>query len=247
MRKLLPETERLWDFLQAQPGLAGFTLIGGSALTLRIGHRISEDIDLVWAGPKLPRTALDITMRLIKEAGFTSVERDDDNDAYDEFLNAGMSLHDYQQNFLVDGVKLQFFAPDQDLVRLLTPPAGQKNPGPRLAELSEIFDLKCLAAANRSVSRDALDLFVMLRDHGFTLSNFAEAFRKAGLKKGAEQALSNLARGTFSPADPGYEALMDHPPGRDDLRTFFQAYRNSFEIEMAAQAISEDLSEENRG
>jgi len=240
MRGLLPETERLWLALKDQPVLAGFTLIGGSALTLRVGHRISEDLDFVWSDRKLPRAALDVALRFIRESGFVKVERDDDSDLYDEFLIAGMSIHDYQQNFIIDGVKLQFFAPEPDLASLLAPPQGLPPDGPRVAELAEIFDLKCLAAANRCVSRDALDLYVLLREHGFTAANFAHAFKKAELPKGAERALANLTREIYPPTDPGYEALMDTPPTRADLRSFFLNFRDEFEIESAARAISEE-------
>jgi hypothetical protein len=44
---LLPTaTEKVWDFLRTQPALAGFVLVGGSALALRIHHRRSEDLDM---------------------------------------------------------------------------------------------------------------------------------------------------------------------------------------------------------
>ena len=46
---MLPvETERVWEFLKEQPALAGFVLIGGTALAPRIGHRRTEDLDLAY-------------------------------------------------------------------------------------------------------------------------------------------------------------------------------------------------------
>ena len=44
---MLPETERVWKFLKDEPSLAGFVLVGGTALALRLGHRRSEDLDLI--------------------------------------------------------------------------------------------------------------------------------------------------------------------------------------------------------
>ena len=55
--KLAPETRRVWEFLSAQPALGGFILIGGTALTMHIGHRISEDLDFITVAHKLPRAA----------------------------------------------------------------------------------------------------------------------------------------------------------------------------------------------
>ncbi len=43
---LPPDTQEVWNFLKEQPALAGFILIGGSGLALRIEHRLSEDLDL---------------------------------------------------------------------------------------------------------------------------------------------------------------------------------------------------------
>ena len=39
--------------------LAGFTLVGGTALALQIGHRISEDLDFNIFGQKLPIGRID--------------------------------------------------------------------------------------------------------------------------------------------------------------------------------------------
>ena len=39
--------------------LAGFTLVGGTALALQIGHRISEDLDFNIFGQKLPVARID--------------------------------------------------------------------------------------------------------------------------------------------------------------------------------------------
>lgn len=55
---LRPEATRLFDALAACPELAGFTLLGGTALALQIGHRISLDLDFGYFGQRLPGVAL---------------------------------------------------------------------------------------------------------------------------------------------------------------------------------------------
>lgn len=58
--KLMPEaTQRNFARLKDDPRLAGFTLVGGTALALQIGHRISEDLDFNIFGQKLPIKAID--------------------------------------------------------------------------------------------------------------------------------------------------------------------------------------------
>jgi hypothetical protein len=85
---LLPTaTEKVWDFLRTQPALAGFVLIGGSALALRIHHRRSEDLDLAFGDAHLPRARLEALQRV---AAQTSVDfqRSDDEAALQEFALA---------------------------------------------------------------------------------------------------------------------------------------------------------------
>lgn len=48
--RLPAETRQLWLALMHEPLLRGFVLIGGTALTLRIGHRLSEDLDFAYLG-----------------------------------------------------------------------------------------------------------------------------------------------------------------------------------------------------
>lgn len=52
---LPPATEKVWNFLKEQPALAGFVLVGGSALALTLRHRLSEDLDFVYPDTRLPR------------------------------------------------------------------------------------------------------------------------------------------------------------------------------------------------
>ncbi len=56
-------TARLFSELEAEPLLQSFILIGGTALALHIGHRISEDLDFIILSQKLPRAALDALTR----------------------------------------------------------------------------------------------------------------------------------------------------------------------------------------
>jgi hypothetical protein len=99
---LTPKAKRLWTWLSDQPGLAGFVLIGGSALSMRIGHRLSEDLDLVYLKETLPLKRLEQTFKKAQTAGF-SLRPDDDEAAVLEFLDGGLELHDYQQDLICTG------------------------------------------------------------------------------------------------------------------------------------------------
>jgi len=93
---LLPETERVWNWLKDQPALAGFVLIGGTALALRIHHRRSEDLDLAYPETRLPRGRLEALQRLADQAGF-QFRQDDDEVATQEFADATLDLRDYNR------------------------------------------------------------------------------------------------------------------------------------------------------
>jgi hypothetical protein len=96
--EFLPSATRLlWRQLENEEAWRGFILVGGSALSIRIGHRLSEDLDFAFPAMKLPSGQLAALRR--KFPGWTA---NDNPAAYDEFLNAGMSLHDFQQDYLTE-------------------------------------------------------------------------------------------------------------------------------------------------
>jgi hypothetical protein len=82
------DTERVWSFLKQQRGLAGFVLMGGSALALRIGHRVSDDLDLAWLELRLPRARLEAVRRAAGANGF-DFQPQDDEATVREFADAG--------------------------------------------------------------------------------------------------------------------------------------------------------------
>ncbi|MFM8831881.1 MAG: nucleotidyl transferase AbiEii/AbiGii toxin family protein [Spartobacteria bacterium] len=212
---LPPATRAIWKRLQNETALKGFLLVGGTALSLRIGHRESEDLDFAFPGMKLPIGQLEVLRKK-----FPEWTPNDNPASYDEFLNAGMSLHDYQQDFLTaENVKITFFAEDKDACSLLGP---VWESGPRVAELAEIFALKALVSAKRSNSRDWFDLYTLIQDHGFTLHDFKRAFEKANRLKNLDIAFQRLCSAKPAESDPGFESLMPNPPTVEKMASFFR-------------------------
>lgn len=229
---LPPKTEAVWNFLKEQPALAGFVLVGGSALALRLQHRLSEDLDLAYPGERLPRRQLD-ALRRGAEAHGVNLERQDNEAALHEFSDGGLELHDYQQDFLANGaVKVSFFAPDAPLKKLL---AGAPEAKARVGTLSEVFKSKCLVSAVRSKTRDWLDLFLLLRDHGFTIQDYVAAFHEAGAESQCDIGLSRLCSGQPQRDDEGYVQLLPNPPTLEQMTAFFRQQRDQFEIQKAAE------------
>ena len=223
---LRPDTERLWHFLKEQPALGGFVLIGGSALALHLCHRLSEDLDFVSLDVKLPCARLAAVNRAASQAGFV-FQPSTDPAAAEEFLNAGMELADYQQDFLVNGgIKLTFFAADPSLKAVLLPANAA---APRVAALDELFRSKSLLTAARARTRDWFDLYVLMRDHGFTLADFHAAFVRGGIPHQFDVGLNRLCSGIPAKADEGFEQLVDNAPTPAVMRDFFIHRRDDFE------------------
>jgi len=223
MRTLPPETERLWHRLEKEPLLAGWYLIGGTALSLLIHHRQSEDLDFAWPRSKnLPVRLLGQLTADLESEGW-HMERDDDANAYEEFLIAGMSLHDFQQNFIAtaggDRVKLTFFSPDPPLSALLPESSAATVVIPPLRML---FQSKALAACGRSTVRDWVDLYILMTQHGFTMDDFAAAYEATASKLQLDIAFTRLTSGQPRAGDPGVAALMANPPAVEELAGFFR-------------------------
>jgi hypothetical protein len=227
------DTEQVWNFLKDQPALAGFVLVGGSALTLRIDHRVSEDLDLAWTEARLPRNRLEALCRAAEAAGFRFQPQHDEATLQD-FAEANLDLLDYQQNYLVnDTVKVSFFAAERPLAKLLR--AGAERTV-RVAALDELFKAKCLVSAVRSKTRDWIDLYLLMRQHGFTLRDYCAAFSEADLAAQCDIGLSRLCRGLPQQDDEGYAHLLSNPPTLAEMKAFFVSQRDQWEVELAAEA-----------
>ncbi len=85
-----PSTASLFHVLSVEPEISDFYLIGGTALALHIGHRLSEDLDFITKAPTLPRERIDRVIAKLQGSNL-SVQRNDSDAAYDDFRNAGMA------------------------------------------------------------------------------------------------------------------------------------------------------------
>lgn len=231
---LPPETKRVWDYLRAQPALSGFTLIGGSALSLRIQHRLSEDLDFAFSNTELPRLRLDALVRFAQQNGFI-FKRHDSEAAVEEFVQGGMDLHNFQQDFLVnDEVKVSFFTPDESLKRVL---CFDRNNAPRLASIEELFRAKCLVSARRSKTRDWIDLYLLMCKHGFTAADYDLSFEAGGIAADADLGWTRLCSDTPQKDDEGYVHLLDSAPTIQQMTEFFRARRSERERQAAARVF----------
>lgn len=131
------DTLSLLKEIMSIEGLSGFSLAGGTALALHIGHRISYDLDF-----------------------FGSPENDLDN--LTSLLNPGFVFQEMHrtQNILIldiNGVKVDFVRYNYPLIG-----NSKTEEGIRLLSVEDIAAMKLDAVKGRGRKRDFYDLFFLL-------------------------------------------------------------------------------------
>ena len=234
----------LWHRLESEPAMSGCVLIGGSAVALYLGHRTSEGLDFAYIGPeeqwvssdhssgrelKLPRHQLAVLVERLR-AESRRVEQDNQSEDRADFASAEMELSDYEQDYLVDGVKMRVFTADTPLQSVLLPAV---QGGVRLADLDELFASKALVSAGRSSTRDWFDLYHLMTAGGYTMNDFAGVFRRGADLTRLNLALHRLCSGRPDKGDNGFTALVEDAPTLDQITAFFVVERDRYERSLA--------------
>jgi predicted nucleotidyltransferase component of viral defense system len=240
------ETRRLLDHLAACPEMERFTLIGGTALALSWGHRLSEDLDFAFPGLDLPRKACD---RILDHLSAREWSLEDVSNPLTRLYqeNEGADLADSQQDWLCryragpDGVKLTFFA-EYDPVKQR--PYGQFAPvrhgHVRIMPADGIFLLKSQLLLHRHTSRDLFDLWAFL-ERGKTVEDILAAARLENKRFSYERLRAALLPSALPASDPGLASLVPGGPSDlDGIRTALQPHVDAYEERMAADILLQD-------
>ena len=139
----------LWMELGSTP--AHFTLYGGTALALQLGHRRSVDFDFFSAGPFDPQYLLD-TVPYLDGARVT-------------LMTAGSLTATVDRE---GAVKVSFFSPTRPLTMIGEPVVSQ-SPKLRLASQIDIAATKLAVIAMRPASRDYIDIHALITQAGIPL------------------------------------------------------------------------------
>lgn len=148
---LPPKTKIALDKIINMPDLADFYLSGGTALSLQLGHRESEDLDFFSQKEFNPEM---LQSKLIPFGKVTNVE-----------------VKKNTLNLFLDYVKIQFLYYPYDLLKK---PASYQN-----ISISSLIDIACtklITISSRGSKKDFIDLFVLLQS--FTLHFLFESLDK---------------------------------------------------------------------
>ena len=239
--KLRPDTARVWQAMSGHPRLKGFVLIGGTALTLRIGHRVSEDLDFACHLPKLPPLQVKALVRDLATAGVELVPNPNPLDV-ESFMNDGLQLADYQQDFVArasgqgaqGGVKVSLVC--------LDPPSngfvgGSLEDEVRVATLDEIFKTKAWVCCERSKTRDWFDLYTLMTAHGYGFEDVYAAYASADRLPSFNIAAMRLRACKPESLDEGYLQLAGEAPTLEQMRGFFNEGLDALQVQQAKNAF----------
>lgn len=158
-RAVYPETLELLNTLMQYSELQKFYLVGGTALALQLGHRISVDIDLFTSSDF---DTVDIVEKLRKDVELQIIMQKEKNllivnarkqNSRNEFVKIDFVKYPYQLLAEVQVV---------DAIRFLSP--------------DDIIPMKLSAIANRGAKKDFYDIYELLKK--YSLKSMLELFVK---------------------------------------------------------------------
>ncbi|HED38189.1 MAG TPA: hypothetical protein ENI76_08090 [Ignavibacteria bacterium] len=165
------DTKRIFEVLCKTPFIKSFVLVGGTALSLQIGHRLSEDLDFVYDGETLPVS--NIKRNISKLFPRHKLIRQDNG---------------YQLDFVIENTKLTFFSTGAVTVPFHVKDYSFPLENIQIATVEAIGVLKFGALSQRNTLRDYYDLYCITKDHILLLDLITKT----------KQLLSNISPITFT-------------------------------------------------
>jgi predicted nucleotidyltransferase component of viral defense system len=144
----LPEnTKKIFDLIAKEKFFQDYVLVGGTALSLQIQHRLSEDLDFIYDAETIPITKIKRFINSKFKNNYRILKEDGD----------------YQIDFLISNVKLTFFSTGAVLVPFNVKDYSFKYKNLNIANLNIIAVLKMGTISNRNTIRDYYDLYYIAK------------------------------------------------------------------------------------
>ena len=243
--EFMPEaTQKNFVRLQDDPRLAGFTLVGGTAMALQIGHRVSEDLDFNIFGQKLPIKALDGLLEELAEGGSTIESLITPEQKLGFKINTSENLDHYIQDYLINGAKVTFHSrnesdrPKAQIAYLKSAPKVTVSEGGfDVLGIDGLLVMKSILVYDRVKSRDLYDLMVLTRDHGYTLDDiFASIDRYQPIRNKDPEHLKSVVTGLISldKNDEGFASIQLNVK-MGEIYKHFKKLINDYEIKAVQQ------------
>lgn len=232
--EFMPErTMRVFEALAQEPLMRGFVLIGGTALSIQIGHRLSEDLDFWLPGPAMSKDRVDT---VLSNLGRSGIHHEFATPAWkiSQARINGIDLLSRSRDHVVDGVKVTFFARDDVPYRYF---AGlHRIEGLAqfsIADEETLFNMKSWLISQRVRSRDLYDLMVLMQ-RGKTIQDILVAGANADPAFQREYAKEVLVGNIpLDAEDEGFEPVA-LKAAIGEVHQYFLSAVNEYEVKIAA-------------
>ena len=192
MKGLAPQTEQLFERISALVCIKPFVLVGGTALALQLGPRLSEDLDFMkW------RTSKEENL----EVNWPAIKKELESIGTIENMN----LMDFDHvEFIVDGVKLSFYAanryaPPMQPILVLN--------HLRIADVKAIGIMKMEVMLRRATFRDYYDIYSILQSGEDLAGMMQMALEHSSHRLKSKQLIAMLTNGMRFNRDARFEQL----------------------------------------
>jgi len=150
-RAVNTSTLELLKILMQYKSLDNFFLVGGTALALHLGHRVSIDLDLFF---NKDFETSDIFQELHNDIEFKAIMQKEKN---------SMIINARKKNSSSEFVKIDFVKYSYPLINKLI-----EIDGLRLLSIEDIIAMKLSAVANRGAKKDFFDIYELLKKYSIS-------------------------------------------------------------------------------
>lgn len=191
---LAPHTGKIFEGISKLECIKPFVLVGGTALSIQLNTRQSEDLDFMrW---KMGRNdTLDI--------GWPTIQRELETVGTVESVD----VYGFDQvRFVVEGVKVSFYAAPRKRIPTMSEIPLMNNL--RLADVESIGVMKMEAMMRRSKFRDYYDIYSILKSGVDIMKLILAALEHSGYRLKQKSLLAMLSNGDLFRKDEHFEQLQ---------------------------------------
>ena len=142
------KTRNVLEKLSIEKFIDKFTLVGGTALSVLIEHRLSEDLDFILDGEHLDSSSIKKFSDKIFRGSYKLIKQD----------------NDHQLDFIINEVKVTFFTSNAVSISFRVRDYSEKLGNVSIATPLIISILKLNAIAQRNTIRDYYDLYFISKN-----------------------------------------------------------------------------------
>ena len=193
-KSLAPHTGKVFEAISRLECIKPYTLVGGTALSLQIGKRQSEDLDFMkWLSKRGEKPEVD----------WPAIKRE--LESVGEIRSYEIGSLDFA-SFNFEGVNLSFYAAPRKAIKSMVRIPYLNNLC--LADMESIGAMKMEAMLRRSKFRDYYDIYSILVEGGDISKMIADALEHSDHKLRTKSLLFMLTDGRRFIKDKGFEELQ---------------------------------------